>query len=168
MSKKLESLFNLPPAPTYDTKTGEAEESVADAINNAQRVFDLADTASEKIDAALPRINDLESSDAEMDEIAKLATDTFNDLIEMSLNVDPRFSGTIIQSASTLLGHAVTAKMAKMNKKLKIVELQLKKAALDQKAPAEPAEEKVIRGEGIVIERTELLRHLLSESKNTK
>jgi hypothetical protein len=35
-----------------------------------------------------------------------------------------------------MLGHALTAKTAKLNKKLKMVELQMKKVKLDQTWPA--------------------------------
>ena len=44
------------------------------------------------------------------------------------MNVDSRWASDIFGVASTMLGHAITAKTAKLNKKLKMVDLQLKKS----------------------------------------
>lgn len=49
------------------------------------------------------------------------------------MQVEARFSAELFNAAGTMLGHAITAKTAKINKKLKMIELQLKKALLDQK-----------------------------------
>lgn len=114
----------------------------------------------------MPTVRDLDASDTEMDEIAALAQSTFTDLVDLSMNVEPRFSGPILQSASTLLGHALTAKMAKMDKKLKMVDLQLKKARLDQAEAKDPAS-KAADGEGMIIDRNELIRQILANSKKT-
>ena len=121
------------------------------------------DNAIDKIDLALPTVRDLDASDKEMDELATLATDTFNNLIELSYNVEPRFSGPIIQSASAILGHAVTAKIAKMDKKLKMVDLQLKKARLDQQAATKVSDpDAPVDGKGMVLDRNELLKLILN------
>jgi hypothetical protein len=65
-----------------------------------------------------------------------------------------------------MLGHAITAKTAKMNKKLKMIELQLKKAALDHKMTEKTEEiENTPLGEGQVLDRNELLR-ILSAKKD--
>jgi len=167
---KLEELFGLAPAP----KSGSPADLPVDLpkvqidIDESKLILAAADCAIDKIDIALPTVRDLDASDQEMDALAKLATDTFTDLIDLSMNVEPRFSGPIIQSASTLLGHAVTAKIAKMDKKLKMVDLQLKKARLDQTAlvPKEAGLDPV-DGKGMVIDRTELLRQILA-TKSTQ
>ncbi|HET8688771.1 MAG TPA: hypothetical protein VFM18_19310 [Methanosarcina sp.] len=81
------------------------------------------------------------------------------------MNVEPRFSGVILQTASQLLGHAITAKTAKMDKKLRMVQLQLQKARLDHQIKKDTAkeEETPIEGEGIVIDRNELLKQILNK-----
>ena len=123
------------------------------------------DAAINKIDAALPLVRDLEAGDQELDELATLAKDKAEDLIDLGMNVEPRFSGVILQTAGTLLGHAITAKTAKMDKKLRMIQLQLQKARLDhqiskdQKAPAEEA----VEGQGIVLDRNELLKTILGK-----
>ena len=132
-----------------------------------QLVLAAADTALDKIDEALPTVRNLDNSDTELDEIADLAINTFKDLVDLSMNVEPRFSGPIIQSASTMLSHAVSARIAKMDKKLKIIDLQLKKARLDKMEGKDPSAN-TIKGEGIIVDRNELLRQILANSKETK
>lgn len=170
MTRKLEALFDLPAAPVMGTPT--EAENLADAkehISENQSMLSAADDAMDKIDAALPMVSDLDTSDRDLDDLSDLAKETFTSLIDLSMNVEPRFSGPILQSASTLLGHAITAKVAKMDKKLKMIDLQLKKAKLDQSESTTPASEKAVAGEGIVIDRNDLLKSILENSrKNDK
>jgi len=86
------------------------------------------------------------------------------------MNVEARFSGHILATAGTLLGHAITAKQAKLDKKLKMVDLQLKKMRLDQQA-AKDAEKndgnKLLDaedGKGMILDRNELLKQILGKS----
>ena len=170
MTRKLESLFNLPPADVFGQPTSEVDDQTLidkgkESIAETQRQLAVVDDAIDKIDLALPTLRDLDASDAEMDELADLAKTTFTELIYLSMNVEPRFSGPILQSASTLLGHAITAKMAKMDKKLKMVDLQLKKAKLDQNMLTKPTGESAVEGKGTVVDRNDLLRELIAMSK---
>ena len=67
-----------------------------------------------------------------------------------------------------MLGHAITAKTAKINKKLKMIELQLKKAQLDQKMASKTEEiESTPLGDGKTLDRNELLK-ILSSKTNEK
>ena len=160
-------MFNLPPADTLGQPTTEPTvEEVNAEIANTSLVIAAADDAIDKIDIALPTVRDLDASDKEMDDLATLATDTFKDLVDLAMNVEMRFSGPILQSASTILGHAATAKMAKMDKKLKMVDLQLKKAKLDQTADLGRGPEP-IEGKGTVIDRNELLRTIMANAAKT-
>jgi hypothetical protein len=52
--------------------------------------------------------------------------------MDLGMQVDSRFASEIFSVASNMLGHAITAKTAKMDKKLKMIDLQLKKMRLDQ------------------------------------
>jgi hypothetical protein len=64
-----------------------------------------------------------------------------------------------------MLGHAITAKTAKLNKKLKMIDLQLKKASLDQKLAGKAEEiENTPVGEGKSLDRNELLKMLATKS----
>jgi len=158
----------LPPADVLGQPTSvDDEEAIAQEqadIEETKSKLAEVDAAIDKIDEALPTVRDLDASDKEMDELADLAKNTFTDLIDLSMNVEPRFSGPILQSASMLLGHAITARMAKMDKKLKMVDLQLKKARLDQQAEKNNAgQSTAIEGKGMVLDRNTLLAAILEK-----
>ena len=92
-------------------------------------------------------------------------------MMDLALNVEPRFSGPIFQTAATMIGHAITAKTAKLDKKLRMVDLQLKKARLDQierKEQQRLQATDTIPGVGSVLDRNQMLKLLAEESKNAK
>ena len=166
MTKKLTELLNLPPIPEDTDST--AQEAL-DFIRNNQDVITEVDSAINKIDLALPLVRDLERGDDELDELAKLAKEKAEDLMDLGMNIDPRFAGVIMQTAGTMLGHAITAKTAKMDKKLRMITLQLAKARLDHQikkdAKSGAADEEPVEGQGIVLDRNELLREILAGNK---
>jgi hypothetical protein len=157
MTKKLEELFELP-QDEIDTLSKPIPE-------NAELVTTTALDNLTKIEEALPQVRGLEAADGEMDELASLATSSYKDLMDLGMQVDSRFASEIFNSASSMLGHAITAKTAKLNKKLKMIELQLKKATLDQKlASKEEQIEATPLGEGKSLDRNELLKMLATKS----
>jgi hypothetical protein len=163
MTKKLEELFNL----ASDAATPEESQQT---IEENREIIHEVDLAIDKIDAALPTVRDLETGDNELDELAKLAQDKAEDLMDLGMNVEPRFSGVILQTAGVLLGHAITAKTAKLDKKLKMVQLQLAKAKLDYQIEkdaknANPVDE-AVEGHGIVFDRNELLKQIMGKKDN--
>jgi len=164
MTQKLESLFNLPPA---DATTPEEAKS---SIEENRAIIQEVDLAIDKIDAALPFVNDLDISDKELDDLSDLAKEKFQDLIDLGMNVEARFSGHILATAGTLLGHAITAKQAKLDKKLRMVDLQLKKARLDAQIAKDNNKsdgDKIIDaedGRAVVLDRNELLKQILGKS----
>lgn len=168
MTQKLEELFNLPPKSSDDPTLEEAEE----IIEENREMIEAVDDAIDKIDAALPYVNDLDTSDKELDELSDLAKEKFQDLIDLGMNVEARFSGHILATAGTLLGHAITAKQAKLDKKLRMVDLQLKKARLDmqvEQANKKSDVDKIVDaedGQGVVIDRNELIKQLMSNQHN--
>ena len=173
MTKKLENLFDLP----VDIVTGSGDSSVKalhdteislqakQEIQEQRNIIAQVDDAIDKIDTALPTVRDLEASDQEMDELAVLAKDKFEDLMELGMNMDPRFGGQVFQTAGTLLGHAITAKTAKMDKKLRMVQLQLQKAKLDHQTSKDAPEDTAVDGQGVVLDRNALLDQILQNSK---
>ena len=122
------------------------------------------DATIDKIDQALPAIRDLDSSDKELDEIAELAKESYQNLSDLGFNVDSRYASELFAVASTMLGHALTAKTTKLNKKLKMIDLQMKKLKLDQDAAKNAPEDEPAVGEGRVLNtlsRNELLERLI-------
>jgi hypothetical protein len=125
MTRKLEELFDLPP-------TSDEVDQAIPALPETRMSLAELDSAIDKIDAALPAVRDLDASDREMDDLADMAKSSYNDLMDLGMQVDSRFASEIFGVASNMLGHAITAKTAKLNKKLKMIDLQLKKARMDQ------------------------------------
>jgi len=159
MTKKLEELFELASSEENDL-TIPLPEVTEEVTENALNTLD-------KIEAALPQVRGLEAADTEMDELAELATASYKDLMDLGMQVESRFSSEIFNSASSMLGHAITAKTAKINKKLKMLDLQLKKAQLDAKNAAKNEEvEATPLGEGQSLDRNELLRMINSKNNN--
>jgi hypothetical protein len=164
MTKKLAELFDLPEVPAdASAETSEAFQTIQDQ----QDIIAQVDDAIDKIDLALPTVRDLEASDEEMDELANLAKEKFEDLMDLGMNMDPRFGGVVFQTAGTLLGHAITAKTAKMDKKLRMVSLQLQKARLDHQMSKDDPGSRAVEGQGIVLDRNALLEQILQKNKNT-
>jgi len=162
MTKKLESLFNLP---TNEIINDTIEDSQVElALDEQQEQLQEINLAIDKIDEALPGVKNLEASDKELDELAELAKSKFNDLMDLGMNVESRFSGPIFQTAGILLGHAITAKTAKLDKKLRMVDLQLKKAKLDHQIETQnDKKQPAIEGEGVVLDRNSLLKQILNK-----
>ena len=112
----------------------------------------------------MPTVRDLDTGDSELDELATKAQETFNDLMDLGMQVDSRYSSEIFAVASTMLGHALTAKTAKLNKKLKMVDLQLKKLKMDQDQAKNAPEQAIEQAHGQVLSRNDLLERLISTS----
>ena len=162
MTRKLEELFDLPPT------TDEVEAAVPSIAENRTIIQNL-DAAIDKIDAALPAVRGLESTDTEMDELAGMATNSYRDLMDLGMQVDSRFASEIFSVASNMLGHAITAKTAKLDKKLKIIDLQMKKMRLDQQqADKDPEGAAAQQGQGHVLSRNELLERILGKNQNAQ
>jgi len=162
MTRKLEELFDLPP-------TTEEVDAAVPSIAENRTIIQNLDAAIDKIDAALPAVRGLESTDTEMDELAGLATGSYKDLMDLGMQVDSRFAAEIFSVASNMLGHAITAKTAKLDKKLKMIDLQMKKMRLDQQqADKDPEGAAAQQGQGHVLSRNELLERILGKNQNAQ
>ena len=129
MTRKLEELFDLPP-------TREEVDTALPSLPTNRQTLQALDDAIDKVDGALPAVRGLESTDAEMDDLSDLAKASYKDLMDLGMQVDSRFASEIFSVASNMLGHAITAKTAKLDKKLKMIDLQMKKMRLDQQQQA--------------------------------
>ena len=173
MTKKLEEIFNIADETELDdsvTDETSADEGIVQAplpFDDREKLQQVANTV-EKIDRALPVVKDLEANDKEMDGLADDARQSFDTLMDLGMNIDPRFSGKLFEVASQMLGHAITAKNAKIDKKLKMVELQLKQARLEQMERKHAEDRGEVEGEGMVMDRNELLKHLMQSKDNDK
>jgi len=164
MTKRLEEVFNLDPK---DKEEVDVTEPLPQEKTDKPQLPQETLSNIEKIEDALPSVKGLEAGDSEMDDLAELAKGSYKDLMDLGMNVDSRFSSEIFGVASGLLGHAITAKTAKINKKLRMVDLQLKKAQLDQKERQLQDKRKeaddVEEGAGMILDRNDLLKELLKK-----
>jgi hypothetical protein len=152
MTKKLEDLFNLPEKDIAVPSLPVEHEQVKDLERSYKEV--------EEITKSLPDIKELESLDEkELDDLASKAQQAYDDLMDLGMNVEVRYASRIFEVAGTMLGHAITAKSNKIEKKLKAVDLQLKKYKIDKDTPS--SENDVLNGQGFIItDRNELMKKL--------
>ena len=157
--KKLEEILNLPETKKTIKKSEKAQvHEVAQPLLRDMAEFD-------KIAAALPQVKGLgDISDGEFDELARRATDAYDDLMDLGMNVEARYGARMFEVAGNMLNAAITAKSAKIDKKLKMVELQLKKYAVDKKeGNANPDS---VQAEGVLItDRNSLIAKLKNLDK---
>jgi len=174
MTKKLETLFGL----NDDESTEENTVDLSNELISGELISEETLATIEKIESALPLVKNLDSTDKDLDEFSDLAKEAFNNLMDLGLQVDARFSAEIFNSAGSMLGHAITAKTSKINKKLRMIDLQLKKAELDRKISVQAAKQEspstegdTDLGTGMVLDRNELIRQILDQvdaDKNSK
>jgi hypothetical protein len=158
MTKKLEELLNLPDSdePLVEPT---AVETVP-TINLEERLEEF-----DKIAAALPRVKGLgDISDAELDVLANKAEQAYDDLMDLGMQVDPRYGSRMFEIAAQMMNAAITAKTNKIDKKLKMVDLQLKKLAIDKKHGNEGGD--TVEGQGYILtDRNSILEKLKNLNK---
>ena len=172
MTKKLEETFNLPNiaelAPedqldeVYDP-SGEVGSTPPEIIQTRE-ALSLAD----KIDSALPEVKDINTSDSDMDRYADKAEKAFEDLMDLGFNVEDRNAGHVFSAAKDMLKNAIDAKNAKADRKLRAIELQLKKLRLDQNETKNASYSEVIDADYIVSDRNSLINELTKKLINDK
>lgn len=194
MTKKLEKEFDLPPmeeviekakekaneqktiSEAEDKKIESGQEEVQQEVSeqsesesgessksNPQSIIKALSTA-EKIDRALPQVTGLDSEDIDMDTYSQEAMKSYKDLMDLGMNVEVRHSGKLFEVASSMLKNAVEAKNAKLEKKLRMVELQLKKQRIDQMTGNDSNSADIVEGEGYIVgERNQLLKQIIDK-----
>jgi hypothetical protein len=157
MTKKLEEILNLPENKKIIKKEEGLAEEAAAAVPALLRDMEEFD----KISAALPQVKGLgDISDNEFDDLANRATAAYDDLMDLGMNVEARYSGRIFEVAGGMLKNAIDAKAAKIDKKLKMIELQLKKQKLDQDSNGSDGSIDMPSSTYIVSDRNSLLEKL--------
>lgn len=155
MTKKLEELFDLP----------SSEETFTEPVKEPLPIINLEEKLEEfdKISAALPRVKGLgDLSDAELDALASKAEQAYDDLMDLGMNVEARYGARMFEVAAQMMNAAITAKSNKIDKKLKMIDLQIKKYAVDKKNGKEEA----IQGEGYILtDRNSILEKLKNLNK---
>jgi hypothetical protein len=79
--------------------------------------------------------------------------------MDLGMNVESRYASRVFEVAGGMLKTSLDAKVAKMDKKLKMIDLQLKKEKMDK--DSNPGDGGVVNGEGYVVsDRNSLLEKL--------
>ena len=163
MTKKLEELLNLPESKDLvdqDKKKSKAETAI---VEQEETLRDIAEF--DKIASALPSVKGLgEKADSELNDIAERALQSYEDLMDLGMNVESRYGGRVFEVAGSMLKTSLDAKVAKMDKKLKMIELQLKKEKLDKDSSGNEGD--IVNGDGYVVtDRNSLLQKLKNMDK---
>jgi hypothetical protein len=158
MTKKLAEILNIS---DHDLEDSDNTPVNATDIIQLQEKLDEID----KISSALPVVDGLGSaSDLEYDTLASKAEKAFDDLMDLGMNVEPKYSSRMFEVAGTMINAAISAKSAKIDKKLKMVELQIKKLASDRKhTPNDPDE---VPGEGYILTDRNSILERIKNMKN--
>ena len=165
MTKKLEDLLNLPDSKEIIEHAEEQEQEQSKHDLEREEAFrDIAEF--DKINSALPQVKGLgQKADEELEEIATKAMNAYDELMDLGMNVESRYSGRVFEVAGGMLKTSLDAKVAKMDKKLKMIELQLKKEKMDK--DSKPQGDGMIEGEGYVVtDRNSLLERLKGLDKD--
>ena len=159
MTKKLEEEFNLPPIE-------EATEQVPSVQESQEEIEEVQDalTVSEKINAAFKEIRGLEDHEVEMNDIAKKAINSYEQLMNLGMNVSDMAAGKVFAEASNMLKIALDASDAKTKAKLQQIDLMLKKARIDKFSDKGTSEETV---QATVFDRNDLLKIIKGGSGNS-
>ena len=126
--KTLEDTFDMESAEEDTHGLDDAAEVDAPTDDDIHAALALA----EDIDRQLSQTRGKDLHDREMDELADLAIKAHMDLQDLGMNVEIRHAGEIFSSSSQMLKIAVDAKNAKVDKKIKMLRLQLDKLKLDR------------------------------------
>jgi hypothetical protein len=167
MTKKLEELLNLPDSKQIVDKAKKEDKKQAKESALVEQEDTIRDiTELDKIASALPMVKGLgEKADSELEDIAQRALTAYEDLMDLGMNVESRYSGRVFEVANSMLQTSLNAKVAKMDKKLKMIELQLKKEKLDKESGN--GDDGMIEGQGYVVtDRNSLLERLKGLDKD--
>jgi len=135
MTKRLEDFFNIESTEIdRDESKSEDQLPVNETVSMETSLIVIKEQLSiaERINTALPQVRGLDVEDKDLDEYASSAMESYEKLMDLGFNMDDRNAGKIFEVASSMMGNAITAKTAKLEKKLKMIELQLKAAKLEK------------------------------------
>ena len=164
MTKKLEELLNMPDSKEIIKESrneNKAQQAVVEQEETVRSIREL-----DKITAALPQVKGLgELADNELNEVSQKSMQAYEDLMDLGMNVESRYSGRVFETAGGMLKTSLDAKVAKLDKKLKMIELQLKKEKQDKDSSTGDGD--IVNGAGYVVtDRNSLIERLKGMDKD--
>jgi len=145
--KTLEDTFEIESVEEETETTGPSDDDIHAAL-----------ALAEDIDRQLSQTRGKDLHDKEMDELADLAIKAHMDLQDLGMNVEIRHAGEIFSSSSQMLKIAVDAKNAKVDKKLRLLKLQLDKLKLDRITKG--TDDDPVEAKATLMDRNDLLKQL--------
>jgi hypothetical protein len=118
---ELEQVFELPRLEDVVEKESESLETLQDDARSLQEQYKQCDPFA--------------MHDEEMDEIAGLALEYGKTLHDLGMNVEARVAGEIFNASGNMFKIAADARNSKMEKKLKLMKLELDRLKLDRTNP---------------------------------
>ena len=165
MTKKLEDLLNMDDSKEIIKQAEKQEKAQAKhELTHEESFRDIEDF--DKIAKALPQVKGLgDKADAELEDISQRALTAYDDLMDLGMNVEARYSGRVFEVAGNMLKTSLDAKVAKLYKKLKMIDSRLKKEKMDKDNGV--GDEGMLNGEGYVVtDRNSLLEKLKGLNKD--
>jgi hypothetical protein len=157
MTRKLEEELGLPHMDDIEDMSCPDELGKFEA-ESAELVESLS--TAEKLDYALSTVKGVDGHDAEMNEISTKAIKSHDELIELGKNMPAANTGRVYEVAGQMLKYALDARNSKADRKLKMLELQLKKLKIEKDAGEGGGPTK-----GDELDRNELLSLIRSSNK---
>lgn len=143
---------------TFDLHEMEDEEqtSESDILPTPDDLVSALENAK-NLEKTFNKMDHYDTHDQEMDELAQMAVDAHKNLQDLGMNVEIRHAGEIFSSSSQMLKIAVDAKNNKVEKKLRLLKLQLDKLKIDN---ATGNKTNTVEGTAVSLDRNELLKQL--------
>jgi hypothetical protein len=165
---KLEETFNIPD--TIEDIEDKANK-ISDAFSNDPDTdLDiLVQEFAKSVDLDFVDMKDIAKYDREMDEVSEKTLAEFEDLMILGKDVEVRHAGEIFSAAAQMAKLTLDARTNKMNAKLKMAELAIRKKRndlLEQKQNGQKDDDNDIEGE--VLDRDALLKVAEEYTKSQK
>lgn len=168
MTKRIEEVLDLP---SLESLMGENPLSPEDQakIDDITRALEANDI---DIDKHLLDPDGTREHAAEMDQIVDAAMTAHKDAIDMAFNMEPKNAGSIMEPAARFLELSMKAMQAKLDARMKGIELKMKREKLDHEL-RKNQEEGVVEGEAPVSEagslkdRNQLLKSLKEKKSDS-
>ena len=121
MNKKLEETFDLPQEESKADIAKEMNENSTSLKKEVKR-----ETAKSILD-----VDDINDHDEKMDMYATSSFSYAQNIYELGMDIEPRHGAEMFNAAANMMKVALDAKNAKIDKRLKLYELELKKQKLE-------------------------------------
>jgi len=115
------------------------------------------------LDTNFKQVDPSELHDEEMDEIAQLAMQYGKTLHDLGMSVEVKHAGEIFNASGNMLKIASDARNSKMEKKLKLMKLEMDRIKMDRTSPDKP--ELINQDQVTVLDRNQLLSQIKALSQ---